>query len=328
MELLPEFFRAMCENAAIVPPHPNPDRRIQEAGQIYQGYDFDIVHVFRLASLPFARPYFKQPHGRARIHLDLDDIESKTYRRFASLLRHAGDEEAVESAEGLAKRSFMLETYAFRTVDRMYVCSEQDRQELLGRCEIEIRVLRNAVRLPAVVYPPPVSPVFRFMFVGNLGYYPNEDAARYFCKQILPLIRESAQTEFRVDFVGARAPQSLFELSTANVHIVGAVEDVRPWYESCHAVIVPIRTGGGTRIKILEAFSYRRPVITTSIGVEGIDAEPNRHMLEADSPEAFALACLQVMQDPDRANALVQNANDLVRELYSSEALKVNVASL
>ncbi len=325
LEPLPEFFRRLCEHVAIVPPHVDPEYRIEQSGQIYRVQDFDVVHVFRLASLPFARPYFKQAHA---IHLDLDDIESKTYRRIANLYRNAGEVATADLNEGFAKWSLMLETFAFRTFHRVYVCSEQDRRELLDRCAIEIRVLRNAVHLPRTVSPPRISEEFRFLFVGNLGYYPNEDAVRYFCEQILPLIRQGARTRFRVDFVGAGAPQTLFGLSAADVHVVGPVTDVQPWYEACHAVIVPLRAGGGTRIKILEAFSYQRAVVTTPIGIEGIDAEPNRHVLVADLPESFASACLQLMANPAWATDLGQNANSLVRLLYSSEALKATVGSM
>jgi glycosyltransferase involved in cell wall biosynthesis len=326
---VPEVLRAKCENVAIVPRNPIAEDRIEEASRVYRGHKFDIVHVFRLAALPFSRFYFNQVSGRARIHLDLDDIESKTYRRIAALHRNAGNAARALVEEGRAQQAALLETYAFRTFDRIYVCSEPDRRELLERCRAEIRVLKNAVRAPAIVRPAKVSQDFRFLFVGTFGYYPNEDAVYYFCRQVLPLIRDGARTSFQVHFVGANASRNLLELAAGDdVEIVGAVADVQPWYESSHAVIVPLRAGGGTRIKILEAFSYQRPVITTSIGVEGIDAEPNRHVLVADPAETFASACLQLMSDRPLAEYLVQNATSLLTQSYSIDALKKSAALL
>jgi len=325
---VPEIFRKRCADVAIVPPYEDSQYRIQQAGRLYGTHSFDIVHVFRLAALPFARPYFIQSCGRAWLHLDLDDIESKTHRRIAALHRSAGNGGMADVEEARARRSLLLETAAFRMFDRVYVCSDLDRQELLGRCPAEIRVLRNAVRLPAMIRPSRSGEIFRFLFVGTLGYYPNEDAVRYFCSEILPLIRERAATPFRVDFVGAGASKELLDLTAADVHVVGPVADIQPWYESSHAVIVPLRAGGGTRIKILEAFSYQLPVVTTLIGIEGIDAEPNQHVLLAGGPEEFAASCLQLMSDPALAQCLVQNASCLLRESYSSEALKTSVSSL
>jgi glycosyltransferase involved in cell wall biosynthesis len=324
---LPEVLRASCEHVAMIPPHSDPQHRIQQARDIYREHTFDVIHVFRLAALPFAQPYFQKGSRRPRTHLDLDDIESKTHRRIAALHRSAGDAIKAAEEEDLANRSRLLETYTFRTFDRIYVCSEPDRQELLERCPAEVRVLKNAVRPPAAVSPSPPSQDFKFLFVGSLGYDPNKDAARYFCREILPIIRERAPTPFRVDFVGGGACHDLLDLGAPDVRIVGPVEDVQPWYEACHAVIVPLRAAGGTRIKILEAFSYQRPVVTTSIGVEGIEAQASRDVLVADQPESFASACLRLMSEPDLAKYLAGNASSMLAQRYSSEELKISVSA-
>jgi glycosyltransferase involved in cell wall biosynthesis len=322
---VPEFLRALCENVVILPLGVNTADHIREA--VEAGHEFDIVHVFRLAAMELVHPYLRQVRGRARLHLDLDDIESKTNRRIAALYRRAGDDSMADKALAIAQRSSLIEAIAFRLFDRIYVCSDGDRRELRERCQAEIRVLRNTVRLPAAVRCLPAGGVFQFLFVGTLGYYPNQDGVRFFCTQVLPFIRERAQSSFLVNVVGAGDSTGLRDLASIEVHLAGPVSDLRPWYEGCDAVIVPVRGGGGTRVKILEAFSYARPVVTTTLGLEGIDAEADRHVLVADAPEDFAAACLKLMSDQALAQALIANASVLVSESYTIEAMKATISS-
>ena len=112
------------------------------------------------------------------------------------------------------------------------------------------------------------------------------------------------------------------------VRLLGAVPEVRPLYEAADAAIVPLRAGGGTRIKILEAFSYRRPVVSTTIGAEGITATPGIEILLGDTAEDFAARCVDLMRAPDLADRLAANALCLVTNAYSAPALRRIVSSL
>jgi glycosyltransferase involved in cell wall biosynthesis len=105
------------------------------------------------------------------------------------------------------------------------------------------------------------------------------------------------------------------------VRLVGAVPDVAPVYRDAHAVVVPIRSGGGTRIKVLEAFSYGRPVVSTPVGIEGIEARPEEHLLVGDSPAALAAHCLRLMRDPALACRLAERAMALLKSAYTVDAL-------
>jgi glycosyltransferase involved in cell wall biosynthesis len=327
---IPDQLLKFCDRTAIVPHDNDMQRRVADAGRAFHDLTFDTVHAFRLATLPFARPYFDRAGGRTHFHLDLDDIESKTHRRIANLHENAGNVAEAESEKAWSRRSLLLETAAFQIFHRIYVCSEADKQELLQRGRAEVQVLKNAVRLPAKVGPRSFrsGEVFRLLFVGTLGYYPNQDAMQYFCEKILPILRGRSEKSFRVDIVGAYPPESLRRLTSREVCVIGTVRDVPPWYEECHAVIVPIRAGGGSRIKILEAFSYQRPVITTSVGIEGIEAESNRHALIEDTAEGFAEACIRLMSDSECAKYLVENSADLLTRSYTGEALRRQIAAL
>jgi glycosyltransferase involved in cell wall biosynthesis len=162
-----------------------------------------------------------------------------------------------------------------------------------------------------------------------LGYYPNADAVIYFCERILPEIRRTTSMPFEVEIAGTGGSDRLRDLAaTSGVRLLGRVAEVGPVLETASAVITPLRAGGGTRIKILEAFSYRRPVVTTTIGLEGIDARAGEHVLVGDGPEEFARRCVQLMNDRALCERLTQAAWSRWQEAYSMEALKRSVSSL
>ena len=301
---VPEVFVRMCHRVAL-------------GRNLYRFRGFDVVHVFRLASLAAARPFLKKS---ARHHLDIDDIESATHQRIAALCRANGDLGQALIEERQAKTSLALETTALASFDRIYVCSEVDRGKLPQRIGGEICVLPNAVRSPAAV--PPRNPMGPFLFAGTLGYYPNQDACRYLRNEIVPRLPGVA---FQI--VGTGVTDGLRRLiEHPAVQVVGEVADMAPWYNNGAAVLVPIRAGGGTRIKILEAFSFRRPVITTTLGVEGIAARHDETVLIADTPDQFVEACQRLRRDPSLGERLAENAFNLVEHRYSAEATKRTVA--
>ena len=201
--------------------------------------------------------------------------------------------------------------------DRVYVCSEQDRERLAGRGPAEIRVLPNTLPVQPPLPPPPTGRPFTFLFIGTLGYYPNADGVRWWCADVLPRLRVLTATPFRLAIVGTGANLTVSELgSLPEVDVIGQVPDVGIWYQRADAVIIPIRAGGGTRIKALEAFSFRRPVVTTTVGAEGIEAHSDRELLVADSPTAFAEQCARLMSDADLRVQLTEAAVALLVRSY------------
>jgi len=313
---IPEPLAKLCFRTAMVSPRPQP------RGRHWSDFRFDVVHVFRLAMLPFAKPYLRGFFRRAQRHLDLDDIESITLARLAALYRQNGDSARADRTEREAARMESLENEAFRSFDRVYVCSATDQRKLAGRTRADVRVLPNAVRMPAAVPAPAGGGVFTFLFVGTLGYYPNEDGARYLCAEIVPRIRELAGGDFVVNIAGTGASESLRQaVNVQQVRFLGRVADLHPYYSLADAVVAPLRAGGGTRIKILEAFSYQRPVVATSIAMEGIEARAEEHVLIGDSPEAFAQQCARLMADGGLRERLAENAVALVQGSYTPRSL-------
>jgi polysaccharide biosynthesis protein PslH len=288
---------------------------------------FDVVHVYRLASLLTAEPWLRQAGWR---QLDLDDVESVSRRRIAALHRMLGDETAALREETAASHARMLEDAALARFDRVAVCSAQDRDYLGGRGRAGIVVVPNTLPLPETTPLPPAGDgPATLLFVGTLGYFPNEDAARLLCTEILPLVQAGSDRPITARIVGAGARPSLHRLSALpGVEIVGPVDDVSPSYRDAHVVVVPLRAGGGTRIKILEAFAQGRPVVSTTIGIEGIAAASERHALIADEPQSFAAACLRLLRDATLAESIAREAFALFTRAYSDETLATAIAAL
>jgi glycosyltransferase involved in cell wall biosynthesis len=326
-DVAPEL-RRVCSRVAVVPPPRRANRPgwwVRHAGALapFRRAPFDAVHVFRLATLPLVRWLMEGRRPRPRLDLDLDDIESVTHARIAELCRANGDGPAAIVEEAKAKAALAAEQEALLTVDRVYLCSEADRQRL-ARCggSAELRVLPNGVHIPAVL-PPPVSPPFRFLFIGTLGYYPNEDAALLLCRSIGPAIQRLSSMDVQFDIAGGGASLRLREAArAAGIRLLGAVPEVRPVYESAGALVTPLRVGGGTRIKILEALSFGRAVVSTSIGAEGLDVTHGKEVLIADSPDEFAAACARLALDRDLQTCLAARGRDFVNASYSRAAME------
>jgi glycosyltransferase involved in cell wall biosynthesis len=136
----------------------------------------------------------------------------------------------------------------------------------------------------------------RLLFTGSMNYWPNVRAVQYFCGEILPLIRARAP-EAHLHVVGTSPTPEVQRLAGDHVTVVGAVPDMRPHYAEAAVVVVPLRDGGGTRLKILEAAACGRAMVSTTVGAEGLEFRPGRDLLLADDPPAFAEAVLRLLGD-------------------------------
>jgi glycosyltransferase involved in cell wall biosynthesis len=159
------------------------------------------------------------------------------------------------------------------------------------------------------------------VFTGAMAYEPNADAVRWFLDEILPLVRVAASNViFRV--VGKDPPADLLARSVAKqVEFTGRVDDVRPHMRDATVFVCPLRIGGGTRLKILDAMSQALPVVSTTVGAEGLRVSPGRDIVLADDPRTFADAVLTLVRDESKARAVALAGLELVRERYSWEAV-------
>lgn len=288
----------------------------------------DVVHVFRVYMAPFAAPFLApRPDGaRALGVLDLDDDEPTTRRRLAEVLARRGrhGEAAFEAAEA-DKYARHAQAWLPR-FDRVIVCAERDRLGMPEPLRDRVAVVPNAVREPACTGRAERDAL---LLVASFGYAPNEDAARFLGEEVWPRVAAARSPLARLSLVGSHPGPAVVALGRRpDIAVTGAVPSVEPYYARAVVAASPVRAGGGTRIKAIEAFAHGVPLVATSIGVEGLDVEPGRHALVADTVEDFAAACLRIARDRDLATRLRDHARALYRERFALAPVAARIRAL
>jgi sugar transferase (PEP-CTERM/EpsH1 system associated) len=211
-----------------------------------------------------------------------------------------------------------FERAASKRFDCVVAVSREDRETIQNEYEIEcVREIPTGVDT-AFFTPSDRSPAKNtLVFTGSMDWLPNEDAIRHFTDDILPLIRLKIP-DVSLVVVGRDPYPSLLELSRRDPGIIvtGRVADVRPHIENAAAYVVPIRIGGGTRLKIYEAMAMGKPVISTTVGAEGLPLRDGTDLLLADTPESFSAAVIRVLSDAGFANSLGNAAAETVRAKF------------
>jgi len=273
------------------------------------GHDFDLVHVDTLGLWPYRREMDAIPTA-----LNHHNIESHLMGRRA------------EAEPNILKRLyFAREAAKLRRWERA-ICpraamnltvSALDAERLRSSVvDAAVRVVPNGV--DTAYFAPPSNPSNGrgLVFVGGLDWYPNRDAATYFLREVWPRVqRDDPNTT--VSFIGRDPPPELTGHPDPRVRALGFVDDIRPIVEGAAVFICPMREGGGTRLKVLDALAMGKPLVSTAMGVEGINVIDDVHYLRADTPEAFAAAIGQVSKDTDLQRRLGANGRLLMEEHYS-----------
>lgn len=283
--------------------------------QLIDRGNFDIVQVefAQMAAFRFAL----ERSRRYRTVLDEHNVEFDIVKRTAE-------------AEGSAARRLYSsidwrklkreERSAWRWFDGVSVTSERD-ASLLRSFEPATRlaVIPNGVDIsqfqPSTARPEPDS----LLFFGAMNYYPNHDGVSYFVDQIFPRVL-AKRPSTKLWLVGP-APDSVMRLKGPNIEVTGFVDAVEPYIDRASAVVVPLRLGGGTRLKIVEAMAKAKPIVSTRIGAEGIDVVHEQHALLADDPQGFADQVERVLADAALGARLGQAARGLAEASYGWPAL-------
>jgi sugar transferase (PEP-CTERM/EpsH1 system associated) len=212
--------------------------------------------------------------------------------------------------------------------DRCTTVSTVDRDLLLNaNPRLHVDVIPNGVDIQKYEPLPAPSAAPSLLFVGNMGYPPGADAAVYFCQEILPLIRRQlSATELWI--VGRMPRPEVRQLNGDGVHVAGQVDDVIPYYRQSAVCVVPLRAGGGTRLKILEAMALGRPVVSTTIGCEGLDVVDAQHLLIADTPRQFAEQTLRLLTDRQLYQRLSAQGRQLVEDRYDWDKIAAKLMDL
>jgi glycosyltransferase involved in cell wall biosynthesis len=207
----------------------------------------------------------------------------------------------------------------YREADGVCLCSEADEQRLLKQVTgVRTAVIPNAADVeyyqPRPRDPPPDGRTV--VYFGLLSTVPNVDGVIHFAQNIWPRVA-ATHPEARWKIIGGRPPASLLALAGPRVELTGFVSDLRPHLAAAAAVVVPLRLGGGTRLKIVEAMAMGKAIVSTTLGAEGIEAVPGRDILIEDEPAAFAEALSRLLAEPTLAARIGQSARHLAVDRYS-----------
>jgi polysaccharide biosynthesis protein PslH len=209
-------------------------------------------------------------------------------------------------------RLYRFEKEMINRFDRCIAVSDLDR-DVLGDMGITtpIAVVPNGTNT-AFFKPMGRPPVENsVLWLGHMDVHTNRDAVLYFWREICPLIRQR-KPDANIIFVGTAPPREIVEAAASDkgVRVTGFVEDIRTYVDEARVVVVPIRIGSGTRLKILDAMAMGKAIISTSVGCEGLAVESGRNILIADTPESFAERVISVLEDKNLREALERNARE------------------
>jgi glycosyltransferase involved in cell wall biosynthesis len=274
----------------------------------------EVLYLDHLDSLVYADAVPDVP-----VVIDLHNV----YSRLAS--------RAADEVPGRIRRRYLAgearllverELAAAQRAHTIMAVSDDDARYFSALGTARVVVVPNGVDCSAYAGASAVRPgPPTLLYVGALDWPPNASAARLLATDVLASVRQRLPAA-RVMIVGKNPPPDVLALATSQPHVevAGNVRDVVPYFRSAHVLAVPLEAGGGTRLKILEAFAAALPVVSTPVGCEGIDGVHDEHLLVADRP-AFADAIVQVLLDPAAAHERAARAQQLVQEAYDWSAV-------
>jgi glycosyltransferase involved in cell wall biosynthesis len=254
------------------------------------------------------------------------NVEAEIWRRHAEVATNAVSKAYFREQW---RRTVAFERDACRRFDHVVAVSENDREHFAREYGVSdasavatgvdtafFRRTGRETRRP-----------LNMVFTGAMDWMPNEDGIHFFAERVLPLVRQRVP-EATLTVVGRNANARLHALATpaSGIEITGSVPDVRPYVERADLFVVPLRIGGGTRLKIYEAMAMECPVVSTTIGAEGLPVRDGEHLVLADDAEAFADACVRLLLDREAAVALGRRSAEYVREHFSWDTVSADFA--
>jgi len=248
-------------------------------------------------------------HFAAPVVLFQHNVETMLWRRMAHTEK-APWRKLSYSIEGWKMASY--ETQALRRFQHVIAVSEHDRNAMVGLSSgCSITVVPTGVDTdkyqasPSVSGDPPVV-----LFTGSMDWEPNVDAVEYFCGEIWPTVL-AAFPNARFQIVGRTPSARVRSLASASVEVTGTVPSITDYLRSATVVVVPLRIGGGTRLKIFEAMAMAKALVSTSIGAEGLDVKDGQDLMIADNAQSFAAAVVRVLKEPELRRSYEQAAATL-----------------
>ena len=313
----PAFFLELLQNLASPLPSLIDRRRSPEMRELLERLMRE--ESFDAMVCDFLTPSINTPHLENWI-LFQHNVETMIFRRYAAT---AHDPLRRWYFHNQAERLFRYEGEVCRGVRRVVAVSETDAETMRREFGVrEVSVVPTGVNLEYFARRTEPAAAADLVLVGSMDWLPNIDGITYFAHDILPRIRQRLPG-CTVAVVGRDPVPAVRELANrdSGIQVTGTVADVRPYLWGSKVSIVPLRIGGGTRLKIYESMAARTPVVSTSIGAEGLPVQSGEHIQLADTPEAFAERCVELLESAPERERLSEAAWRLVAERFSWEGV-------
>jgi polysaccharide biosynthesis protein PslH len=309
---------------------------------------FDIVHVESLLLAAYL-PIIRAAKNRPLVVCDWHNIDSEVMQRYS---KHAPSWARKIYAHLTASRLQVLEKQALSSFDGHFVVSHRDRKKLFEIApDAHLFVADNGVDCSFYSQESiekayslwlqkrnPDNPIpysntnsinsitrHRILFVGSMDYHANVDAVVKFAKELWPsILKQYPQIKFTI--VGRNPSSEILALANLpSIEVTGTVDDVRPYYREAITAVVPLRIGGGSRLKILEAMAAGVPVITTRLGAEGLEVNDRDHILFAETPEDFLRSIIEIVKNKELNQNLASAAQSFVNQRYDWTVIGKNL---
>lgn len=265
-----------------------------------------------------------QRHGRIPAACGLENLSWVMHRgqAAAAMRRSMRLHHEIES-----RRFARFDRRELSPYDLLLTMSDEDRErlhELLP--EARTAVVPNGVDTRDLAATPlPDEPVA--LFTGTFGYAPNAEGLEWLLRHVWPGVTERVPGA-RLLVVGRGVPDRLVALAGPEVQITGWVKEMQPWFDQARLVLVPIRSGGGTRLKVLDALASGRPIVSTALGTDGIRVRDGEHALIADDADAFATAAARLLRDAELSRALATAGRELAASAYDWRTIGDHLADV
>jgi len=274
-------------------------------------------------------PFFPNPrkvNPALRIICNAHNIEYRVLERMQSLAKDKLEKNWYVCQAAAMKKA---EIKGFSNCDLVITCSEADKKEiLLNLPNLAVELIPNGVDTGYFIPESRPTEHPSLLFTGNMGYKPNQDAVDYFIEKILPYVTKA--NPFCTFIIAGTLAGEVFEKYQArkDIEIISSPVDMRPIYNKAWIAVVPLRVGGGTRLKILEAMAMEKPVVSTFIGAEGLVFKDKHHLFIEDDELDFAEKINLLMCDRLIASSMVKLAKEIVVQKYNWDSIREEVSDV
>jgi glycosyltransferase involved in cell wall biosynthesis len=277
----------------------------------FKGLGIENPHFilgFKITGYPIVK-WLKSEFRAAQTAIDIDEVNSIRVRSIASLMlengRYGSAWKLIPEIVGYR----MLESVVLKGLDSVIVSTQKEKkifEKISAVRPCEIFENKFPLQTPAEKKD---DRVYKLLFVGNSIHYPNRDAIEIIVKKIYPEIKRRASKAFKIVIIGGKLEKGTLSAikESAEIEYLFDTDDLQAIYQQCDAALIPLRSGGGSSVKLLEALANRKTVISTSTGVRGFKLKHGSHCLISDNPSTLASYCVELINDRDLNTKLAEN---------------------